>query len=335
MKKLSLIDKFIYLINYVIALTLLLSYLFVYISPKILPVFTVISLFVPALIITNIIFVLYWLIKLKKQILLSLCILIIGYFISTPLYKLSDKNSALNNDLKVMSFNLKNHDLIHNKEHGFTNGYEFIKKQNADILLIQEDYKKEVDHFYFPYKYDKRRSLNNPFGMVIYSKLPIINKGSLNLKSKGNNIIFVDILKKKDTIRVYNVHLESLRIQPNKENFGEKDSEKLLHRLKNAFKTQADQVEIFLEHQKSWSGKEIIAGDFNNTAYSWVYKQMINGKKDAFIEAGKGFGKSFDYWFPMRIDFLLTDKTALIQKFKTLNKATYSDHYPIFARVSW
>jgi endonuclease/exonuclease/phosphatase family metal-dependent hydrolase len=335
MKKLSFLDKLFYIINSILAVLLLLSYLLVYFSPKIIPVFTVISLFVPSLIIINILFVVYWIVKLKKQFFLSLVILIIGHFVSTPFYKLSDKNSAFTDDLKVMSFNIKLLNLIKNEEGIYKNGYEFIREKKPDVLVLQENFINYKNYFSFPFKYNNHRKGKHPFGMSIYSKFPIINKGSLNIKSKGNNIIFADIVKGKDTIRIYNIHLESLRIQPDKDNFGEKSSEKLLQRVENAFKKQAEQVEIFLNHQKTWKGKQIVTGDFNNTAYSWAYKQIANNKKDAFIESGKGFGKSYDYWFPMRIDFILTDNTATVQKFETFNDVVFSDHFPIFARVNW
>lgn len=335
MKKLSFLDKLFYVINSILAVLLLLSYLLVYISPKILPILAVISLFVPALIIANIIFVIYWLVKLKKQLLLSLLILIIGHFISKPFYKLSDKNSAFSDDLKIMSLNIRGYSLMGINNKGYKNGYDFINQKDPDLLILQENIIQKEEKFQFPFQFVNKQSRRSVYGMIIYSKYPIINKGSLNLKSKGNNIIFADIVKNKDTIRVYNVHLESLRIEPKKENFGEANSEKLLKRVEGAFKKQAEQVDIFLEHQKQWKGKQIIAGDFNNTAYSWVYKQIANGKKDAFIMAGKGFGKSYDYWFPMRIDFILADKSASIQKFEVFNNVRYSDHYPILARISW
>ena len=74
-------------------------------------------------------------------------------------------------------------------------------------------------------------------------------------------------------------------------------------------------------------------GDFNNTAFSWIYKKLSEDKKDAFIEAGRGFGKSFDYIFPFRIDFILTDTEIKTQKFDTY-RVNYSDHYPIMTRIT-
>ena len=90
-----------------------------------------------------------------------------------------------------------------------------------------------------------------------------------------------------------------------------------------------------MQHEYSWKGKKIICGDFNNTAYSWAYRKLSKNKKDAFVEAGFGMGKSFRYIYPMRIDFILTDEKATVNQFKTFSKIKYSDHYPILTRIHW
>jgi endonuclease/exonuclease/phosphatase family metal-dependent hydrolase len=263
-------------------------------------------------------------------------VLVIGWLFLPPFYKISSKNSSLNDDLKVMSYNVKTFDLFINKKDTIENinGYTFIKDKNPDILAVQEFYKSKKIKISFPYKYIKTKNDKSKFGLAIYSKFSIVNQGSLNLTNTSNNIIFADIVIKKDTVRVYNLHLQSLSISPEKENFGQENSEKLINNLKKRFKLQANQTEQFLAHQQQWKGKKIICGDFNNTAYSWVYKQISENNKDAFIEAGKGFGKTYTYWFPMRIDFILTDETAVINQFNSFSEA-YSDHFPIQARVNW
>jgi len=336
MKNLSFLDKILYLANSLFATLLLLSFLLPYISPAIIPVFAILSLFVPILLIMNFVFTIYWLLKLKKQFLLSFIILSIGWFFAPPFYKISNNTSSSNSDLKVMSYNVKTFDLFTNsKEIGKKqNGYDFISEKNPDILVIQEYYKSKKVQFSFPYKYIKFKSRISKYGMAIYSKFKILNAGSLNLKSSGNNIIFADILKEKDTIRIYNTHFESLRINPNQENFGEKNSEKLIERVSKSFKKQALQVEVFLKHEKKWTGKKIVCGDFNNTSYSWLYTKISTNKKDAFIESGKGFGRTYNYWFPMRIDFILTDENAIVNQFSNYLEK-YSDHYPIQARINW
>ena len=336
MKNLSFFDKILYLANSLFATLLLLSFLLPYISPAIIPVFAILSLFVPILLIINFVFTIYWLLKLKKQFLLSFIILFTGWFLAPPFYKISSNTSSLNSDLKVISYNVKTFDLFSNiKEiEKKQNGYDFIAEKNPDILVIQEYYKSKKVQFSFPYKYVKFRSRISKYGMAIYSKFKILNAGSLNLKSSGNNIIYADILKEKDTIRIYNTHFESLRINPNQENFGEKNSEKLIERVSKSFKKQALQVEVFLKHEKKWTGKKIVCGDFNNTSYSWMYHEISKNKKDAFIEAGKGFGQTYNYWFPMRIDFILTDENAIVNQFSNYLEK-YSDHYPIQARINW
>jgi len=336
MKKLSFIDKIIYVINSLLATFLLLSYFLRYISPKTVPFFVVLSTFIPVLMVINIAFVVYWLLRLKKQLLLSLSILVLGFFISPPFYKFYGKKAALNNDLKVMSYNVKSFDLFnnHKSKDSTKNGFDFIKEVDPDILVLQEYYQAKKVKISFPYKYRKLRSKDKKNGMAIYSKFKIINSGSLNFEKTVNNIIFIDILKEKDTIRIYGLHLESLGITNDIEHFDEKNSEKLIKRATKSFRKQAEQTKKFLEHEKKWKGKKIICGDFNNTAYSWVYKQISENKKDAFIEAGKGFGKTFKYTFPMRIDFILSDENASINQFKTF-KEKYSDHYPILTRINW
>ena len=336
MKNLSFFDKILYLANSLFATLLLLSFLLPYISPAIIPVFAILSLFVPILLIINFVFTIYWLLKLKKQFLLSFIILFTGWFLAPPFYKISSNTSSLNSDLKVISYNVKTFDLFSNiKEiEKKQNGYDFIAEKNPDILVIQEYYKSKKVQFSFPYKYLKFRSKISKYGMAIYSKFKILNAGSLNLENTGNNIIFADILKEKDTIRIYNTHFESLRIKPNQENFGEKNSGKLIQRVSQSFKKQALQAEVFLKHEKKWTGKKIVCGDFNNTPYSWMYTKISTNKKDAFIEAGKGFGQTYNYWFPMRIDFILTDENAIVNQFSNYLEK-YSDHYPIQARINW
>jgi endonuclease/exonuclease/phosphatase family metal-dependent hydrolase len=259
---------------------------------------------------------------------------LIGWYFTPAIYKVSDKNSSLNDDLKVMSYNVRmfNYWEWIDDDKILQKTKKLVTKQSPDILLIQECY--DFSNFSYPYNYINPTKHNKKVGLAIYSKFPIINKGSLNLIDTSNDIIFADIIRNKDTIRVYNVHLQSLGLKPEKENFGQENSEKIITSLKNGFQKQAEQTTIFLEHQNQWKGKIVLGGDFNNTAYSWVYNQISKNKKDAFIEAGSGFGKTFDYWFPMRIDFILTNENAIINQFTSFSEKN-SDHFPIQAKINW
>jgi endonuclease/exonuclease/phosphatase family metal-dependent hydrolase len=290
------------------------------------------------LIVLNILFAIYWIIKLKKQFLLSTLILAIGFNQLNLLYKIADKEILLTDDLKVMSYNVRLFNIYKWKKEGKEETLklvsDFIKNKDPDIICFQEfltDYDVSFD---YKYKYIQRNTNKkiSYFGLAVFSKYKIINKGSLNFKESANNTIFVDIIKNKDTIRIYNVHLESQQIQLNKENFGEKDPERLLKRLRNTFKKQVTQAEQIVAHENKCNYKTIVLGDFNNTAFSWAYHTIKGDKTDTFVAAGKGFGKSYDYMLPARIDFILADEQFEINNFKTYD-ISYSDHFPIMARL--
>lgn len=335
MKKNVLWDKILFFINSLIALLLVFSYVLPYISPKSAPGFAVLSLTVPILFLLNILMAVYWVIRLKKYFIVSTVIIILGFGYLSSMFKFSGKEILLNDDIKVMSYNVRmfNHYSWNSDDSLAYKSYTFLKEIQPDILSIQEFYQSENIGFDYPYKYIKTKSKTNKFGLAIYSNYPIINSGSLDLKHSANNIIFTDVVKNHDTIRIYNIHLESLKINPDKQNFGEENSDRLLERIKTTFREQAKQTEQFLKHHKTWKGKTIITGDFNNTAFSWVYREIAKNKQDAFKVAGKGFGRTFDYGYPLRIDFILTDTSFDINYFETFN-VRYSDHFPILARIN-
>ncbi|PHS51333.1 MAG: endonuclease [Lutibacter sp.] len=336
MKKLSFFDKFIVIVNSLLATALFISFLSYYISPNTISFISFFSLSIPILIIINLIFIIYWALKLKRQFLISTIILLIGFQYITKLYSLEEKKILLSTDVKVMSYNVRMFNIYNwiDEEHINQKIYDFINSKEPDILCLQEFDPAADIGFKYPYQYIKVSKKNNRFGHAIFSKYKIISSGSLNFSNSSNNAIFIDILRNNDTIRVYNVHLESLSINPKEDYFKQENSEKLKIRVESAFKKQANQASLIIEHQEKTTFKSIICGDFNNTAFSWVYHQLKNDKNDAFEVAGKGFGRTFDFAFPLRIDFILTDERIEINNFKTF-EVNYSDHYPIMARLQF
>ena len=336
MKDLALIDKFIFILNSLFATLLLLSYLNYYVSPVTISFFALISLIIPVLIVVNILFVLYWLIRLKKQIFLSVIVLAIGYQYLTKFYSFKEKEIMLTNDVKIMSYNVRMFNLYKwiNEKNVDEKIYDFINSKEPDILCIQEFHPSLKKGLKYPYEYIKISNENNHFGHAIFSKFKIINSGSLNFSNSGNNAIFADIIRNRDTVRVYNIHLESLKLNPNDDYFTQENSEKFKRRVEKAFKIQANQVSLIKAHQEKIAHKSIICGDFNNTAFSYVYHQLRKGKNDAFEVAGKGFGQTYDHKLPVRIDYILTDKRIEVNNFKTYD-VKFSDHLPVMARLNF
>ena len=338
MKKLNAIDKIVFFFNSLIATMLLLSYLLQYIEPKHFAYLSVLSLTVPLLIILNILFAVYWLLKLKKQLIVSLFVLLIGYTHVLSLYQFSSSKKVIDeNSITIMNYNVRLFNLYNwiAEKDIETQIVSLVKDEQPDIVSIQEYYQhKNVDLSFYKYKYEKLSGQKVENGQAIFSKYPIINSGSIDFPNTENNAIFVDVVKGVDTVRIYNVHLQSSGINTDVNKLKEEKSERLFKRISATFKLQQSQAELFISHKEKCPYKMIVCGDFNNTSYSYVYRKVKGNLIDAFEEAGNGFGRTFDFkYFPVRIDFILVDDSFNINGFKSYNEKL-SDHYPILAKVS-
>ena len=337
-KKISLLGRIVFFLNSVFAALLVLSYILPYAVPKSFPILSVLSLLVPVFIVINFCFVIFWILNVRKHFLLSLFVLILGYSHVTSLYKFSGNTTKpTENAISVMSYNVRLFNIYDwiKDDHVDKKIIDLIHSESPDIIALQEFHRSQESAFnFYPYQYVALKGKSKKTGQAIFSKFPIIHKGSLEFPNTPNNAIYIDILKNKDTIRVYNLHLQSLRINPQTEEFSQKNSERLLKRMANTFKMQQSQAELFELNRKNCKYKKIILGDFNNTQFSNVYKKIKGTMKDAFVEAGSGFGKTLDFsYFPMRIDFILADESFTVNTFKTFSEH-YSDHFAIKSVIS-
>lgn len=337
MKKLSVLNKIIYILNVVVAVALLFSYTLPFLPPKTFSVLSVINLGASFFVLVNVLFFLYWLIKFKRQMMLSLFALLVGYMSFGSLYRFSDSEKVENtDDLKVMNYNVRLFNLYDwIPEKGLETKIEdLIKSEAPDVLSIQEYHPhKNIDLSFFKHKYEALSGNKTKYGQAIFSKFPIVNSGSIEFPDTANNAIFADVVKGSDTIRIYNIHLESLRINADVESLKKENSERLFKRIGNTFKMQQFQTELFLMHKKQCPYKMIICGDFNNTAFSYVYRKIKGDLNDTFKVAGNGFGSTYDFkFFPVRIDFIFSDESFSVTGFKT-HSEQYSDHYPILATL--
>tara|TARA_R110002049_G_scaffold307773_2_gene509439 strand:- start:25657 stop:26679 length:1023 start_codon:yes stop_codon:yes gene_type:complete len=337
MKQLGFFDKIIYVLNAIAVTLLLLSYILPFVPPKTFSILSVLSLGVPFLTLVNVAFFFYWLVKLKKQMILSLVAITIGYLSFGSLYKFSSSKTIEHpNNFKVMNYNVRLFNLYDwIPEKGVeTKIVDFIKETSPQVLCVQEYHpNNHIDFSFFKYKYENLSGKKITNGQVIFSQYPIINSGSVEFPDTPNNAIFADVVKGKDTLRIYNIHLESMRIDTKAENLKKEDSERLLKRVGKTFEMQQFQAELFLMHKKQCPYKMIICGDFNNSAFSYVYRTIKDDLNDAFKEAGNGFGRTYDFkFFPARIDFILSDEAFAVNGFKTFSTHN-SDHFPIMATL--
>jgi len=335
-RKLSFFGKMIFVLNSLLVVCTLFTYFLSYIPPSWFPKLSALTLIVPVLIVLNVLFCLYWLLRFKRQALLSGIILIVGIGQIKELYKFTKETQSLvdnRSTITILSYNVKSFN-----HKGWMKGEDldekiiaFLIEQNADVICLQEyqaDYGLPQD--IYPYQYKKLTSEKFKFGHIIYSKYPIINSGSIDFPKSGNNIIYADIKLKNDTIRTYNAHLQSFGVSSDFNDLQE-DSDRFLRRVALAMTKQETQVDLFLKHENTSPYPVILAGDFNNSAFSYTYRKMKGEKTDAFAKAGKGLGRTFNFDFvPLRIDFILTDPEFVISDFKNY-RIKYSDHYPVMS----
>ncbi|HFX17535.1 MAG TPA: endonuclease [Flavobacteriales bacterium] len=334
MKNLSITQKIILLVNYIFALLLLIAFAVPYLPPKYTSVLSFSSLVFPVLVLINILFVLYWLVKLKKQLLVSTLALLINFNNIQALYQWEGKNLSDDHAFSVMSYNVRlfnTYKWIHKKgiDVDISN---YIKDQSPDILCLQE-FKKDVKTDFSQYKYQHiiLKGQKRKAGLALFSKYKIIDKGDLKFDHTYNNTIWSDIIIRNDTVRIYNIHLQSFKIKK-PEDLVNNDKHILSQKLIQVFQKQYEQAKIIQKHIEQSPYPVIVTGDFNNTAFSSPYKVLVDGKNDAFVEAGQGFGITWQYkWLPLRIDFILPDEKIKVLKFETLNYIKLSDHYPIKA----
>ncbi|MBF6609117.1 MAG: endonuclease/exonuclease/phosphatase family protein [Flavobacterium sp.] len=347
MKKLSWFNKFMFFLNIVLTVLTVIAYVLPFLAPRAFPIFSVLTLFLPMFLIVNGLFFIYWAIMLKRQIILSALVLLAGITFINKFYKFSSTASPVEQgDFKIMSYNVRLFNLFEwiTDKSVPADMLAFINEQNPDILCIQEfSESAKMDFKVFPYKYVMMQGDNIKTGQGIFSKFPIINQGKIELPESHNNVVYVDIRKGLDTLRVYSMHLQSVKITPdvdeinhdNINSMDQKKSQAILRRLSKAFTAQQQQAEIMVQHTKSCTYPIIICGDMNNSAFSFVYRHIKGNLSDSFEEAGKGFGQTYNFkYYPARIDYIFADPKIKVKDFESFSQFEYSDHYPIMARLS-
>ncbi|MDT0607001.1 endonuclease/exonuclease/phosphatase family protein [Croceitalea rosinachiae] len=299
---------------------------------------SVLSLAVPLLYVINAVFLCFWLVKRKTVLLISAGLLLISHIVFGSFYKINfeDSNPKKKKELKVLSYNVwgfNKNEWIREPNIG-DKITEFISKQNPDILCLQEHSRIRYQQLrQYTYRSETPKTIPKSI-QAIFSKFPIIDEGSLNLPNTPNNVIFADILIGNDTIRVYNIHLQSFNIVPNTEILTEeKTTKRTYKKINETFEKQLEQAKIIRDHMNSINYRKIIMGDFNNTQFSNVYRTINNNFQDSFLEKGSALGKTYElFGFPMRIDYIFADNNFEFTSHTNFD-IKLSDHYPVMATV--
>ena len=210
--------------------------------------FSILNLFVPIVVIINIGFFIYWLLKSKWVFLLFMISFLIGYGEWGLLYQfprtLIHKST---NTFKVMTYNVRlfnKFDWI--KDTNVSREIErFISQEQPDIICFQEYSKSKAPALLsYPYSYIQPIQSNGKSEIAIFSKFAILNSGYINFKNSTNSGIFTDIEHRGKIARVYNLHLQSLRINFKDTLITQANSDGLQLRFNQVFKKQLEQIKI-------------------------------------------------------------------------------------------
>ncbi|RZJ30393.1 MAG: endonuclease [Flavobacterium sp.] len=344
MKKLSWFNKTVWIFNVVLAVLTFLAYVLPFLAPKFFPFLSVLTLILPLFLIMNAMFFLFWAIQLKRQVILSALMLLMGITFINKFYKFSSVNlPESEKDFTVMSYNVRLFNLFRwiDNDHVVKDIRKFINEENPDILCIQEySEAAKIDLKVYPYQYIMMQGEKIKTGQGVFSKFPIIAKGKLEFPNSNNNTVYADIKKGIDTIRVYSIHLQSIRITPdvdeinNEGAIDKKKSEIIFRRISKAFRAQQQQAEIIRQHKQDCPYPIIICGDMNNSPFSYVYRSIKGKLNDSFEEGGNGFGQTYHFkYYPARIDYIFADPKMKVKEFRNFPEFNNSDHYPIMTRL--
>ncbi|MGH1335586.1 MAG: endonuclease/exonuclease/phosphatase family protein [Aureispira sp.] len=341
--------------NILMSLLLLGAYLAVWIPPSQFYWPSVLAVGYPFLFFIHLLFAFFWIYKRKRYVYLPILMLGLGWahFLNFFAYKGLSATTPAAKNLRVMSYNV----------HYFNVGGQQAKKDQARILSNIEE--QAIDVF-CGQEFSSKTKENNqqinqqmqqrlPYhskgggsSLAIFSKFPILKQGTIDFPNSYNGAIYADLQSPQGTVRVYCFHLQSIGLgndeselldRENLSTLGQSTTQKTYQRinnkLKHAFLQREKQVNFISQHIRESPYPVIVCGDMNDTPSSYAYGQLSNHLQDAFRQRGVGFGSTYAGILPLlRIDYIFTSSKAVIERFEVLPYRV-SDHYPIYAQLSF
>ena len=268
--------------------------------------------------------------------------------------------------LRVMDWNVEHFAILENKTHPEKKEQmlNLINQYQPDLICMQEavvsdsvsgainylpDIMNKLGMGYYHYSYNKKIDFDSKhrFGILILSKYPLASRHTLSYEPYDYNSIFqyVDIIKEQDTIRLYNLHLQSMKFSDTNRYYIEnpaieskedlRQSRNIISKFKKGFLKRYAQSNRIRKSVEGSPYPVILCGDFNDVPNSYAYSTIGKGMKNAFAEKGTGIGRTFFGISPtLRIDHIFADKHFNVEQFIRLRR-TLSDHFPIIADLSY
>lgn len=362
--KYSFLDKIFLPLTIVAAISLFLGTIAGSIDPRTNILFAYFALAYPYALVVNILFLIWWAVKKRWGFVICIIFLIaIGYKTIHATFGFGgDEGTSVKaqGSIRMMTYNVHSFKLFgeDNTIPAKEKMLKVVKDQNPDIICFQEFYTREkgqfntidslktllnVKHYYFQPAVENSYE---SFGLAIFSKYPIKNKGKIEFEGHGDNMsIYADLDIDGKPLRIFNVHFQSISFQPQDYEFLDQltqktrgklfASKRILKMLKYAFVKRSNQVDIMKAEMNKCKTPYLIAGDFNDTPASYAVKTITEGLNNTFTEKGSGFGKTYNGKFPnFQIDYIATSKDLDVINYH-IPKAKLSDHFPVRADLKY
>jgi endonuclease/exonuclease/phosphatase family metal-dependent hydrolase len=297
----------------------------------------VLALCMPYLLILLIFFAVIWLVS--KSLWIFVSILTIAFFYQEvqniiPFRLTTSFNTTKDTAaLRVMSWNIAQFNLLNHKKQPEVKQQmiSLINTYKPDIACFQEmvsgdeasaiNYTIAIStalHFkYYFYSYDRRIDFDKDhhFGVIIFSKYPFIRQQTVSYFPYDYNSTFqyADVKVNTDTLRVFNIHLQSLRLNEKTRNYLDEprldldtsfsQSKNILSKLKEGFMHRSHQARVVKKELNKSPFLNIVCGDFNDVPNSYAYNIIGKDLNNAFVKKGVGISRTFyDISPTLRID---------------------------------
>lgn len=342
----------------IVAGLLILSYASIVVNPAKVWLISLVGIFFVPLSALNL-FLLLWALKRRsKAFLIPLMALLPSFFfvgryvqVDTESEREERLAAAGADQVKVISYNVGRFSLDEDEalsRHACADSvFSFIMSQDADIICLQEFHAEDMndvksylagqlkdysaEYYMFPTE-------KGGFGNVTLSRIPSSGKGVLKFDESANLALYTDYVHGDRRFRVYNCHFESynisvsglMRALSSKE---EGVFAKAGNKMKRSITRRPKQVDRVFADIENCPVEAFVCGDFNDNPMSYTYYRMTRGRKDAFVEAGHGFGATFATLWPMlRIDYILYPERCRALR-QDIPRIPFSDHYPVVAEL--
>ena len=330
----------------IIAGLLLLSYLSVLVNPAKAWFFTLFGLlFIPLMLLTLLFF--FWaLIRRSRMTGFLLVMLLPAVFLFGKYYQVKGPEPEREPTLKVVSYNVGL--FAHGKEGDrmvlADSVARFLRQTGADVICLQE--------FYLPNSVDMEAWFHRQFpgyradyyvltgekghaGNVTLSRRPVLYKGKIDFEKSTNLALHTDIQLDSTVLRFYNCHFESYNISVSGlvKSIGRKNDvvEDTGRKMRRSITQRPRQVDEVMQDVDNCPVRSVVLGDFNDNPLSYTVYRLSRGRRDTFVQAGKGFGATFrSLWPLLRIDYILYPRDLQAVSYE-VRKVRYSDHYPVIA----